>query len=174
MPKLGDAEFTEFVRTRSVALLRTAYLLTGDRGHAEDLLQTALTKVYVSLGRIREPQAVESYVRRTLVTTATTWWRTKSRRSERLWADGFPDPGTPARTEEVDERARIWALVQQLPVRQRAIIVLRYYEDLTEAQTAAVLGCAVGTVKAQTHRALTRMRAALGEQATLALLQEGA
>lgn len=162
----AEADFTEFVRMRSAALLRTAYLLTGDRGHAEDLLQTVLAKLYVSWGRIRDPKAVEAYARRALATTATSWWRGRARRPERPTGDQFPDRGEPERTHEVDEREALWAALRKLPPRQRAVIVLRYYEDLTEAETAAVLGCAVGTVKAQAHRALARLRAALGEQLT--------
>jgi RNA polymerase sigma-70 factor (sigma-E family) len=161
----ADSDYTEFVRTRSTALLRTAYLLTGDRGLAEDLVQTALTKVYLSWGRIRDRAAIEAYARRTLVTTATSWWRRRSWRSERPSGDDLPDFAVPAGTDEVDERARVWACVQALPPRQRAVIVLRYYEDLTESQTAEFLGCAVGTVKTQAHRAMKRLRLSLGESA---------
>jgi RNA polymerase sigma-70 factor (sigma-E family) len=159
----ADSDYTEFVRTRSTALLRTAYLLTGDRGLAEDLVQTALTKVYLSWGRIRDRGAVEAYARRTLVTTATSWWRRKTWRQERPSSDTLPDFAVPAGTDEVDERARVWTCVRSLPPRQRAVIVLRYYEDLTESQTAEVLGCAVGTVKTQAHRAMQRLRLSLGE-----------
>ena len=172
MERLDEADYTEFVRTRSGALLRTAYLLMGDHGLAEDILQAALTKVYVSWGRIRDPQAVESYARRTLATTATSWWRRKGVRRERPSGDDLPDRGVPARTDELDEHAHVWACVQALPARQRAVIVLRYYEDLTEAETAAVLGCAVGTVKAQAHRAIARLRTSLGEHASVSILGE--
>ena len=159
----ADVEYTEFVRARSTALLRTAYLLTGDRGLAEDLVQTALTKVYLAWGRIRDRGSVEAYARRTLVTTATSWWRLRSWRRERPSGDLLPDVAVPAGTDAVDERAHVWACVQALPPRQRAVIVLRYYEDLTEVQTAEALGCAVGTVKTQAHRAIERLRLSLGE-----------
>jgi RNA polymerase sigma-70 factor (sigma-E family) len=174
VPRLSEADFTEFVRTRSAALLRTAYLLTGDRGHAEDLLQTVLAKVYASWGRIREPQAVEAYVRQALVTTATSWWRMRARRPERPAGDDVPDLGTAARTDEVDERDRLWSALLRLPARQRAVLALRFYEDLSEAQTAAVLGCAPGTVKAHTHQALRRMREVLGElgEQPIAIVEE--
>jgi RNA polymerase sigma-70 factor, ECF subfamily len=172
MPRLAEADFTEFVRTRSTALLRTAYLLTGDRGHAEDLLQTVLTKVYASWGRIRDPRAIEAYVRQALIMTATSWWRTRARHPERPAGDHVPDPGVAARTDEVDERDRLWSVLLRLPARQRAVLALRFYEDLSEAETAAVLGCAKGTVKAHTHQALKRMRQVLGEQQQVAILQE--
>jgi len=160
----GDGgEFTEFVRRRAPALLRTAYQLTGDHGHAEDVLQTALAKVYVSWDRIRSRQAVDAYVRKTLVTTAMSWWRQRYRREEHLSGTELPDLGVPAGTDQVDERARVWRCVQALPKRQRAVIVLRYYEDLTEPETAAVLGCAVGTVKAHAHRAIAQLRQALDD-----------
>ena len=167
MASVGDADFTEFVRSRSPALLRTAYLLTGDHGHAEDLLQTALAKVYVSWHRIKDPGAVEAYTRRTLLTTATSWWRRKNWRREQPGGHLLPDHATPSRTDELDERHHVWACLQTLPPRQRAVIVLRYYEDLTETQTAHQLGCAVGTVKAQTHRAIRRLRTAMGDDHAL-------
>jgi RNA polymerase sigma-70 factor (sigma-E family) len=168
MSSVGEAEYISFVRTRSTALLRTAYLLTGDHGHAEDLVQTALAKAYVARGRIREPRALEAYVRRTLVTTAISWRRKRSWRGERPIGEHV-DRSVPAGTDELDERARVWSVVQALPARQRAVIVLRFYEDLTEAQTATVLGCSVGTVKAQAHRALARLRAVLGEAEPLSM-----
>jgi RNA polymerase sigma-70 factor (ECF subfamily) len=159
----GDAAFTEFVRARSAALLRTAYLLTGDRGLAEDLLQTVLAKTYVSWGRIREPAAAEGYVRKALVNTATTWWRSKRWRNEKPSGEAVPEGVVAARTDEVDERRELWALVQSLPTRQRAVVVLRFYEDLTEAETANILGCSIGTVKSQASRALGRLRGVLHE-----------
>ena len=131
MASVEDVEYTEFVRTRSTALLRTAYLLTGDHGHAEDLLQTALAKAYVSRARIRDPRRIEAYVRRTLVTTATSWWRRKSWRGERPAEHHTLDRGVPASADDFDERAHMWSCILDLPPRQRAVIVLRYYEDLT-------------------------------------------
>ncbi|WP_282700455.1 SigE family RNA polymerase sigma factor [Streptomyces sp. CC219B] len=160
-----EEAFSEFVHTRSRALLRTAYLLSGgDHALAEDLLQSALVKAYVALPRLREPRALEAYVRRTLANTATSWWRSRRVRGERL-TDGssaslptVPASVAPDRTPEVDEREQIWAWVCSLPPRQRAVIVLRYYEDLTEPQTAQLLNCSVGTVKTQAHRALKKLR----------------
>ncbi|SBT90433.1 RNA polymerase sigma-70 factor, sigma-E family [Streptomyces sp. DI166] len=161
-----EEAFSEFVQLRSRALLRTAYLLSGgDHALAEDLLQSALVKAYVALPRLREPRALEAYVRRTLANTATSWWRSRRVRGERLTgglpegALDVPDPVAPDGASEVDERERIWAWVCSLPPRQRAVIVLRYYEDLTEPQTAELLSCSVGTVKTQAHRALKKLRA---------------
>jgi RNA polymerase sigma-70 factor (sigma-E family) len=160
-----DAEFTAFVAARGAALLRTAYLLTGDHQAGEDLVQTALAKTYVAWSRIRDREAVESYVRRTMVTTQTSWWRRRWR-GETPTAE-LPDTGPPAGSDpagEHAERDRIWRHLGRLSERQRAVVVLRYYEDLGEAETAALLGCSPGAVKSHTHRALTRLREALAAE----------
>ena len=152
-----DSEFRSFVSARSPALLRTAYLLSGgDWALAEDLLQTALTKTYLSWGRIRDQNARESYVRATLATTATSWWRRKwigERATAVLPETAVADPGS-----RVDDRDVLWRLVLTLPVRQRAVLVLRFYEDLSEAETARTLGLSPGTVKSHTSRALATLR----------------
>ena len=152
-----DSEFRDFVSARSPALLRTAYLLSGgDWALAEDLLQTALTKTYLSWGRIRDQNARESYVRATLATTATSWWRRKwigERATAVLPETAVADPGS-----RVDDRDVLWRLVLTLPVRQRAVLVLRFYEDLSEAETARTLGLSSGTVKSHTSRALATLR----------------
>jgi RNA polymerase sigma-70 factor (sigma-E family) len=154
-----DAAFTAFLAARGPALLRTAYLLTGDRQTGEDLFQTALAKTYVAWPRIRDKAGVEAYARRTMVTTHTSWWR-------RHWRGETPTEHLPERaaadpTAEHDERDRLWRHLQVLTERQRAVVVLRFYEDLGEAETAALLGCSRGAVKSHTHRALNRLRAAL-------------
>ena len=146
--------FDEFVATRSPALLRTAYLLTGDRGVAEDLLQTALAKCWFAWGRIEGPP--EPYVRRVLATTYATWWRRKWR-AERPTGE-LPDRGDPAGTAPVEDRDALWRALGALPRRQRAVVVLRYYEDLSEADTAAALGISTGTVKSQAAKALAALR----------------
>lgn len=147
--------FDSFVEARSGRLLRTAYLLTRDWGTAEDLLQTVLAKAWFAWGRIETDP--ESYVRRALVTTYTSWWRRKWRGE--VPSEVLPDTATTGdATGEVDERDAVWAALGRLAPRQRAVLVLRFYEDLTEAQTASVLGCTVGTVKSQTFRALERLR----------------
>jgi RNA polymerase sigma-70 factor (sigma-E family) len=152
--------FDEFVATRSPALLRTAYLLTGDHGLAEDLLQTALAKCWFAWGRIDGPP--EPYVRRVLATTYATWWRRRWR-GERP-SGSLPDRVDPAGTGPVEDRDALWRALGGLPRRQRAVVVLRYYEDLSEAETAAALGISTGTVKSQSTKAL----AALRRDATLA------
>jgi RNA polymerase sigma-70 factor (sigma-E family) len=147
-------DFDDFVAARSTRLLRTAYLLTRDRGQAEDLLQTALSKAWFAWGRIDADP--EPYVRRILVTTYASWWRRKwngEQPSETLL--DTPAPGPADRSEE---RHDLWTAMGRLPRRQRAVVVLRFFEDLTEAQTAAVLDCSVGTVKSQTAKALAKLR----------------
>ena len=148
------AEFEDFVEARSGRLLRTAYLLTRDLGTAEDLLQTALAKAWFAWSRIDTNP--EAYVRRTMVTTYTSWWRRKWR-SEVPDGD-VPDSLCPDESGASDDRATVWAALGGLTPRQRAMLVLRYYEDLTEAQTANLLGCSVGTVKGTTSRALSSLR----------------
>jgi RNA polymerase sigma-70 factor (sigma-E family) len=157
-----EEEFREFVAARSAALLRTAYLLAGDWATAEDLLQTALTKTYLAWKRLGEIEAVEPYARRVLVNTATSWWR-------RRWhgerpTEVLPERPAPDRLEEHLERDALWQHVKALPARQRAVLVLRFYEDMSEAQTAAMLGISVGTVKSQTSRALGALRQRLSAE----------
>ena len=152
---MGDRSgFDEFVATRSAALLRTAYLLTGDHGLAEDLLQTALAKCWFAWGRIDGPP--EPYVRRTLVTTYATWWRRKWR-GERP-SGSLPDRPDPSGTATVEDRDALWRALGTLPRRQRAVVVLRYYEDLSEADTSVALGISTGTVKSQAAKALAALR----------------
>jgi len=156
-----EAEFRQFVAARSAALLRTAYLLVGDWAHAEDLLQASLTKTYLAWRRLGEIESVEPYARRVLVTTATSWWRRRWH-GERSTAV-IPDRAAPDRFDERIERQALWRHVRALPARQRAVLVLRFYEDLTEAETARVLSVAVGTVKSQCARALASLRSQLAE-----------
>jgi RNA polymerase sigma-70 factor (ECF subfamily) len=151
-----EDEFREFVAARSAALLRSAYLLAGDWATAEDLLQTALTKTYLAWKRLGEIEAVEPYARRVLVNTATSWWR-------RRWHGERPTEFLPERavadaTEEQLDRDLLWKHVKALPARQRAVLVLRFYEDMSEAQTAELLNISAGTVKSQTSRALGTLR----------------
>lgn len=153
-------DFRSYVVARSPALLRTAYLLTGSRADAEDLLQTALAKTYLAWTNIRERAAVDGYVRRVMVNTQTSWWR--RRRVDEYATDTLPErPGRDATddlTLQLDLHAALWAALTGLPKRQRAMVVLRYYEDLSEAETAAVMGVSVGTVKSTTSRALGKLR----------------
>jgi RNA polymerase sigma-70 factor (sigma-E family) len=147
-------EFDAFVAARSQALLRTAFLLTSDWCLAEDLLQTALTKSWFAWRRI--DGAPEAYVRRVIATTYATWWRRRWR-AEHPSAEP-PDRGVPDQTGTVDSRDELWRAIGTLSRRQRAVIVLRYYEDLSEAEIAATLGISVGTVKSSASRALAMLR----------------
>jgi RNA polymerase sigma-70 factor (sigma-E family) len=161
------SEFAEFVAARSAALHRTAYLMVGEHALAQDLLQEALTKTFVAWPRLREVANAEAYTRRTITTTAISWRRKRSWHEQPH--DEVPE-GRAAATpgdDEVATRAWVWAALQQLPPRQRAAVVLRYYEDLTEAQTAAAMGCAVGTVKSQVAQAIRKLRQELGRDSEL-------
>lgn len=166
-----DEEFTEYVQARWGALYRTAFLLVGDHGSAEDLVQTTLTKAYVAWGRIRATEAADGYVRRVMVMTAVSWWRRKSWRAERPAVD-VPIAPVPAADDAVTRREWIWSEIAKLPPRQRAIIVLRFYEDLSEQQIAQVMECSTGTVKSQAHAAMRTLRAVLGEEIVPQLTRE--
>ena len=174
-----DEEFAEFVATRSQALLRTACLLTGDWASAEDLLQTALAKTYLRWSRIDRHGAAEAYVRRVLVTTSTSWWR-------RRWRGEVPAETLPDRPADEDDpglvdRQSLWPALMELPRKQRAAIVLRYYEDLSSAEVAQLLGCSEQTVRSQCSRALSKLREsrhlidyAAGRRASLSMVEEEA
>ena len=146
-------DFEEFVVVCSDRLLRTAYLLTRDPALAEDLLQTGLTKAWFAWRRLDDQP--EPYVRRILVNTYATWWRRRWR-GERPTGD-LPEPRSTAGTG-AETRHDLWVALGRLPRRQRAVVVLRFFDDLTEADTAEVLSCSVGTVKSQTAKALARLR----------------
>jgi RNA polymerase sigma-70 factor (sigma-E family) len=154
----GSGTFDAFVAARGDALWRSAWLLTGDAHLAEDLVQTALAKTYLSWDRLRDRGAIDAYVRRIIVNENTSMWRRAWKRNERS-TDQLPDAGT--HDPDTDSRDAMWRVVQTLPPKQRAAVVLRYYEDLSEADTAQVLGCSVGNVKSQTSRAVASLRAAV-------------
>ncbi|KRA32415.1 MULTISPECIES: SigE family RNA polymerase sigma factor [unclassified Nocardioides] len=157
------AAFAEFVAARSSALQRAAYLMVGDVGLAQDLVQEALTKTYVAWPRLRDPANAEAYTRKAITTTAITWFRKRSWNGERA-TGAVPDRATGGHADALDVRHSLMQALAQLPPRQRAVIVLRFYEDLTERQTAEVLGCAVGTVKSQTSAGLTKLRDLMGDE----------
>lgn len=152
-----DAEFTAYLAARQPALLRTAYLLTGDRHQAEDVLQTSLAKLYLAWDKVRDRGAIDGYVRRIMVNENNSVWRRGWKRREHA-TDSVPEaaPHRDAYDEGVGDA--LWQVVQTLPRKARAVVVLRYYEQLTEAETAEVLGITVGTVKSQTSRALATLR----------------
>ncbi len=148
----AGADFDAFVAARSQALLRTAWLLTGDQGAAEDLVQTALINTWRRWGRVGGMLHVEAYVRRVVV---TTFLRERRRhRVRETLMDQLPDVATFDAGDSIDVRRAL----ADLPRAQRAVLVLRFYEDWTEAQTADLLGIGVGTVKSHTARALARLR----------------
>jgi RNA polymerase sigma-70 factor (sigma-E family) len=160
-----DHEFDDFVTATSDRLLRTAYLLTGDRGHAEDLLQTALLRTLRRWSTARAAPA--EYARRVLVNLSRDRIRLLVRRPRESPLPDNPDTlrgHAPDRTAELlGERHRVAAALAVLPTRQRQVVVLRFFEDLTVAQTAELLGCSDGTVKSYTSRALARLRDLLTE-----------
>jgi RNA polymerase sigma-70 factor (sigma-E family) len=159
------ADFTAYVSAREHALARLAYLLTGDRDAAEDLLQNALAKVYRHWDRVRAVERPDAYVRRIMVNENNSRWRGLLRRRESAGSHVLDvlDPPDPHPGLDHSESIDLWRQVQALPTQQRAVVVLRYYEDLTEAQTAEVLGCSVGTVKSHTSRALSALRLRMSE-----------
>ena len=148
-------DFTSFVAARSGALGRTAYLLTGDRHLAEDLLQEALSRVASRWERVVAGGDPEPYVRRVLFTCAADGWR---RKRPREVLGEPPDAGGADHAGETDRRLVLRDALARLTRRQRAVLVLRFYEDRTEVATAELLGCSVSTVKSQTRDALARLR----------------
>ena len=157
-----DEEFAAYMQARQPSLLRTAYLLTGDRHSAEDLVQTALAKLYLSWDKVQQRDSIDGYVRRILVNENNSLWRRAWRRKEHS-TDDLPE--APVHDEYDDGvGAALWAHVQTLPPKQRSVVVLRYYEELSEAETAQALGVSVGTVKSQASRAIAGLRARAPEE----------
>jgi RNA polymerase sigma-70 factor (sigma-E family) len=157
MRPADDADFSVFVAASGRRLLRSAYLITGDLAEAEDLLQSALERAYRRWPSIRRKDVPEAYVRKIIATAAVD----TGRRRKFAWAplDEQQLPGVPdAAVESLPGRAALLSCVRELPPGQRAVLVLRYFDDLTEAETARVLGCTVGTVKSQHARAMARLR----------------
>jgi RNA polymerase sigma-70 factor (sigma-E family) len=153
--------FTAWATGRQLALFRVAYLLSGDRHRAEDLLQETLIKVAARWPRLRDGDP-DAYARTILVRDNISWWR--RRRRETLVAVA-PERSSGGDFEAVDRRLIVAEALDRLTPRQRAVLVLRYYDDLTEQQTAAALGVSTGTVKAHAHHGLARLREAAPELA---------
>jgi RNA polymerase sigma-70 factor (sigma-E family) len=151
--------FAQFVAVRYAELLRTAYLLTGAPHAAEDLLQSCLLKVMPRWDEIEDPV---SYLRRAMVNQRTSRWR---RLRRELLSERIPDTVVPDPAGGLADRTTLLAGLAGLPERMRAVVVLRYWEDLSEAETADLLRCSTGTVKSQASRGLARLRAYLGEPA---------
>jgi RNA polymerase sigma-70 factor, ECF subfamily len=158
-----DDEFIQFAAARYGALVRTAFLLAGDRGHAEDLAQSALLKTYLAWGRLRQPENAEAYARRTLI-------RLVARSRRRRWLGEIPsghalDAAASSRSAGTDQASvdgtlDVHRALAALPAAQREVLVLRFLDDRTEAQTAALLGISPGTVKSRTSRGLASLRQA--------------
>lgn len=158
-------DFEQYVAVKRPALMRAARAITHDHNSAEDLLQTALANVFPRWSSIRDHAAADAYVRRAMINQRNSWLRQRWRTNEHA-TDPMPelaDAGTATRSVGPDPD--LWALVSSLPPRQRSVVVLRYYEDLSEAETAKILQIAQGTVKWTTHRGLATLRRLAGEAA---------
>jgi RNA polymerase sigma-70 factor (sigma-E family) len=161
------SEFEEWMAARQHRLLRTAYLLTGEVHAAEDLTQTTLAKVYLAWDRVSAAESVDAYARRMLLNEHTSTWRRLWRQREVLSDTSKHEvPVAPEQYDGVGEA--LWEAVRGLPERQRAVVVLRYYEQLSEKETAEALGISPGTVKSQASRALATLRGRLGSRTDLA------
>ncbi|PZG16988.1 SigE family RNA polymerase sigma factor [Micromonospora craterilacus] len=164
MDGAAEREFREYVAARQGALFRTAILLTGHRQDAEDLLQTALAKLATRWTSLQGSGSPDAYLRKILYHQQVSLWRRMRHRRERAYAE-LPEPvaqvADPAGNTEL--RVALAEALRGLTPRQRAVIVLRYYEDLPEAEIAAILSCSVGTVRSQTHRTLARLRVSCPE-----------
>ena len=152
----GNPDFREYVTERRRSLLRTAYLLTGNRADAEDLVQAALAKTYLAWDRIEDRRALDGYVRRAMVNTHISWWR--RRRLEEYPTDEIPDQVVADHSGTSDLQDTLRRAVDRLPQRMRAAVMLRYFEDMTEAEVADVLGVSLGTVKSTVSRAVAKLR----------------
>jgi RNA polymerase sigma-70 factor (sigma-E family) len=154
-----DDAFREFVTARWGALVRTAFLLTGDHGQAEDLVQATLERMHRHWRRVERKDSPDGYARKVMTNLAISNARRRRFREISLVVAAE----TPSRdaTQPIAERDEVWQALRRLPSRMRAVLVLRYFEDLSEAEVARVLGCGIGTVKSQNSRGLERMRGLL-------------
>ena len=158
MARPEGGRLAELYVAHAPAASRLAYLLTGDRALAEDLVHEAFVRMFGRFRDLREPEAFPRYLRRTVVNLARSHFR--RRRVERSYLERHPRPA-PTELPTADD---MWERLQQLNARQRAAIVLRYYEDLSERETAEILGCAVGTVKSLVSRGLQELRVRIAEE----------
>jgi RNA polymerase sigma-70 factor (sigma-E family) len=157
-----ESQFWEFVTARRHGLVRVAFLLTGDHGLAEDFVQEALFRAYRNWRRIERSDQPEAYVRKIVVNLANSRWRRLKGRHLSFHSQVPDRPAVRDAHADVDRSDELWRALAALPAGMRTVIVLRYYEELTEAETAAVLGKSLGTVKSQASRGLGRMRELLG------------
>jgi RNA polymerase sigma-70 factor (sigma-E family) len=151
-----DADFREFVHSRRRGLLRSAYLLTGNLADAEDLVQSALAKTFQAWNRIEDRKALDGYVRRAIVNTHISWWR--RRRVDEYPTDEIPDQPVADSSGNSELHDTLQRAIDRLPQRMRAAVVLRYLEDMSEAEVADVLGVSPGTVKSTVSRAVAKLR----------------
>ncbi len=161
----GALDFETWVASRSQALLRFAYVMTGDRALAEDALQDALTSACAKWSRISAADDVDAYVRRMIVNAHVSWWRRFRRRESPVPDPAIRGGGDPVTADGVGARAdadALWALCASLPRGQRVAVVLRFYEDLSYAEIGRILGCAEVTARSRVHRALATLKDRLG------------
>jgi RNA polymerase sigma-70 factor (sigma-E family) len=155
----AEDQFRAFVNSRWAPLKRFAFALTGDVGHAEDLLQTALLSCHRRWPHITNYESPELYVRRAVINLNISWWR--RRRVTEFPTLELPEVQAPDAIARFDTRDEIWTAILALPARMRAVLVLRYLEDFPERDVAQILGCSVGSVKSQASRGLARLRSVL-------------
>jgi RNA polymerase sigma-70 factor (sigma-E family) len=167
-----EAAFREFVAARSARLFRTALLMVGDYQLAQDLVQEALVKTYVAWPRLRDVGNAEAYTRRVIVTTSMSWRRRRS--FQERPAENLPEGAVADVADLIAADADLWAELHALPARQRAAVVLRYCQDLSEAQTAELMGCSVGSVKRHASRGLAKLRDRMGAQLDLPVPDDSA
>jgi RNA polymerase sigma-70 factor (sigma-E family) len=151
-----DVEVHEFVVSRGRSLLHSAYLLTGNLADAEDLVQSALAKTYQAWNRIEDRKALDGYVRRAMVNTHISWWR--RRKVDEYPTDVIPDQPVADASASSEIHDALRRAIDKLPQRMRAAVVLRFFEDMTEAEVADVLGVSQGTVKSTVSRAVAKLR----------------
>ena len=151
-----DAAFRDYVQARGTALLRMAVMLTGNQADAEDLVQAALANTFLAWDKINDRAALDAYVRRAMVNTHISWWR--RRRLEEFPTDQLPDQAVADHARESDTAEVVRRALDRLPERMRAAVMLRYFEDMTEPEIAALLGVSLGTVKSTVSRAVARLR----------------
>jgi RNA polymerase sigma-70 factor (sigma-E family) len=170
---VDEQGFTEWAAGRQRQLLRSAYLLTGDQHLAEDLVQSALARTHRSWNRLHQSSNAEAYTRRTMYHLQVSWWR-RRKVAESMPGD-MPEPrggdSGPDHAHQTTLRITLRAALQKLSAKQRAVLVLRFFEDRTEAEAADLLGVTVGTVKSQTSKALAKLRAVAPELAELYVLE---
>jgi RNA polymerase sigma-70 factor (sigma-E family) len=153
---MDDPAFRDYVTARSRSLLRTAFLLTGNVADAEDLVQSALAKTYLAWDKIEDRAAIDGYVRKAMVNTHISWWR--RRRLDEFPTDEIPDQAVADHSVNSDMRETVRRAIDRLPQRMRAAVMLRFYDDMTEAEVAEVLGVSLGTVKSTVSRAVAKLR----------------